>query len=135
MTSYVVDAERSGQWWVLQCREHPGAITQVRRLDQAHQIIEAIAFVASVPSESVSISIEPRLPDDVASLVASTRTLRSQAKELEANVSRDMRRSARGLLAHGLSQRDAAVILGVSYQRVHQLVNEPAVSEPAVSAR
>lgn len=124
MTTYIVDAEHTGEWWVLQCREHPGAITQVRRLDQASQIVEAIAFVAGTDPESIAIRVEPRLPDEVAQLVASTLSLRRRARELEVSVSHDMRRSARELIAHGLSQRDAAVILGVSYQRVHQLVSE-----------
>lgn len=125
MTTFVVDAEHTGDWWVLQCREYPGAITQVRRLDQASHIIEAISFVAGIGPESFDIHVEPRLPDDVAQLVASTLTLRRRAREMEAHVSLDMRRSARELLAHGLSQRDAAIILGISYQRVHQLVTEP----------
>ncbi len=125
MTTFVVDAEYTGEWWVLQCREHPGAVTQVRRLEQASHIIEAISFVAGIDPESIDIHVEPRLPDDVAQLVASTLTLRQRAREMEANVSLDMRRSAHRLLAHGLSQRDAAVILGISYQRVHQLVSEP----------
>jgi DNA-directed RNA polymerase specialized sigma24 family protein len=125
MTTFTVDAEYTGEWWVLQCREHAGAITQVRRLEHASHIVEAIAFVAGIEPESVDIHVEPRLPDDVAQLVATTLTLRRQAREMEANVSLDMRRSAHRLLAHGLSQRDAAVILGISYQRVHQLVSEP----------
>ncbi len=125
MTSFVVDAEHTGEWWVLQCREHPGAITQVRRLEQANQIIEAISFVAGIDADAIEIRVSPRLPDDVAQLIASTLSLRQQARELEAHVSLDMRRSAHRLLDHGISQRDAAVILGVSYQRVHQLVSEP----------
>lgn len=125
MTTFVVDAEHTGAWWVLQCHEHPGAITQVKRLDQADQIIEAISFVSGISPESIAITVMPRLPDDVAELVSSTLSLRRKARDLEAHAARDLRRSARELLARGLSQRDTAVILGVSHQRVHQLTNEP----------
>ena len=109
MTNYAVDAEHTGKWWVLQCREFPGAITQVRRLDQADQIVEAISFVSGDSPDTITVTVKPRLPDELGALI-------------------DLTRGARELVAHGLSQRDAAVILGVSHQRVHQLVTADALS-------
>jgi predicted RNase H-like HicB family nuclease len=59
MTRYTVTAERSGQWWALQCVEVPGAVSQVRRLDQAEDMMrEAIAWVAGVPEDSIEIDVE-----------------------------------------------------------------------------
>ena len=43
MARYTVTAEKSGQWWSLQCVEVPGAISQVKDLAEAHIITEAIA--------------------------------------------------------------------------------------------
>lgn len=57
MSKYTVTAERSGQWWVLQAVEAPGAISQVARLDQADQIKEAIAFVTRESEEDIEIHL------------------------------------------------------------------------------
>jgi len=47
---FTVTAERgAGPVWVLQCVEHPGAISQTIRLAAADQLMaEAIGFVADV---------------------------------------------------------------------------------------
>ena len=127
MTTYAVDAEHTGKWWVLQCRDFPGAITQVRRLDQADQIIEAISFVTGESTAAITITVEPRLPDELSALISTAQAQRQRARELEASAARDLTRGARELVAHGLSQRDAAVILGVSHQRIHQLVTADSV--------
>ncbi|MFL0713429.1 MAG: hypothetical protein ACJLS2_13195 [Microcella pacifica] len=128
MTNYAVDAEHTGKWWVLQCREFPGAITQVRRLDQADQIVEAISFVSGDSPDTITVTVKPRLPDELGALISTAQAQRQRARELEASAARDLTRGARELVAHGLSQRDAAVILGVSHQRVHQLVTADALS-------
>lgn len=62
MSAYTVTAERGSRWWVLQCLEHPGAISEVARLGQAHDAMrEAIAFVAGVPEDSVDIVLDVKL--------------------------------------------------------------------------
>ncbi|WP_434316369.1 hypothetical protein [Leifsonia sp. P73] len=58
MASYTVTAERAGDWWVLQAVEAPGAISQVASLDQADQIIEAIAFVTGEPADDIEIRVQ-----------------------------------------------------------------------------
>lgn len=62
MTRYTVTAERIDKWWSLQCVEVPGAISQVKRLADAHIITEAIAFVAEVEAADVELIIQPALP-------------------------------------------------------------------------
>jgi len=49
MREFTSTARKDGRWWVVQCDQQPGAISQVARLDQApaHQR-EAIAFVADL---------------------------------------------------------------------------------------
>lgn len=59
---YTVIAEKSGTWWSLQCVEVPGAMSQVKSLDDAHTIAEAIAFVAEVPETEINLTIQPVLP-------------------------------------------------------------------------
>lgn len=62
VTVYTVTAEWTGRWWSLQCVEVPGAMSQVSRLDEAHQICEAIAWVAGVAEDSIEIDLRPVTP-------------------------------------------------------------------------
>ncbi len=65
MIRYAATARRVDGWWIVQCDQHPGALSQVRRLDQAVEVHrEAIAFVAQVPIHDVEVRVEirPELP-------------------------------------------------------------------------
>ena len=125
MTMYHVTAERSGKWWVLQAKEAPGAISQVRRLDQANEIREAIAFVAGVPEETVEIIVEPVLPADAVELKQTTAELQEQAAEAAEAASAAWRDLVATLhLREDLSFRDVGTVLGVSHQRAQQLYTE-----------
>ena len=61
MSRYKVTATWSGEWWVLQAVEAPGAISQVASLDQAGEIVEAIAFVTGEPAEDIEFELLPRV--------------------------------------------------------------------------
>jgi hypothetical protein len=58
MTHYTIIAERDGAWWSLQAKELPGAISQVRKIEDAAVIKEALAFLSGQPEESIEISVE-----------------------------------------------------------------------------
>lgn len=60
--SFTVHAEKSGDWWVLQAAEAPGAIAQVRQLSDSPQIIEAIAIVTGLPEAEIVIDLVTELP-------------------------------------------------------------------------
>ena len=62
--TFSVTAERGrGPWWVTECAE-VGAVSQVRRLDQAaDDIREAIAYLSGLPEDSFDIEVAPVLPD------------------------------------------------------------------------
>lgn len=124
MTQYTVTAERSGQWWSLQCVEVPGAISQVARLGQADQIREAIAFVAGVDEDDVEIDLIVNLPEQAQRHLAASRELRDQASVAAVGAASEARAAAHELRAAGLTTRDIGVVMGVSFQRVHQLLTE-----------
>lgn len=51
-------AKRDGEWWVVQCVEHPEALSQVKHLDRAEEAQrEAIAFVSGIPEDGISVAI------------------------------------------------------------------------------
>jgi hypothetical protein len=58
VTHYTVMAERDGNWWSLQAKELPGAISQVRKIEDAVDIKEAIAFLTGETESQITISVE-----------------------------------------------------------------------------
>lgn len=123
VTRYTVTAERGRRWWVLQCVEHPGAISEVARLDQARDAMrEVIAFVAQVDPAEVEIDLRPTVPDEVGAHVRTAARLREEAHRANREAAAESRAAARVLREAGLSVRDVGTVLGVSHQRAHQLL-------------
>lgn len=124
VSDYTATAQRvAGGWWMVQCDQHPGALSQVRRLDQAVDVHrEAIAFVTSEPVEQVQVSVVPRLDSAAEDELAAVRRL-SDAAARAANQAAEQRAAlARRLHEDGLTVRDIGQIMGVSYQRAGQLI-------------
>ena len=130
--TYTSRAHREGNWWIVQNDQFPGAISQVRRLDLAADAQrEAIAFVAHVDQGDVTVVIRAELEPALARSLEEATALRAEAEVKEARALSLRRAIAVSLKDDGLTLRDIAVVLGVSYQRVHQLVHE---GEPAALA-
>lgn len=125
MSAFTATARRDGRWWVVQCDQYPGAISQVTRLDQAADVHrEAIAFVTGLPEEDIEVVIKPAISPSVREAVERGKRLRLAAAEQEADAAADIRSAATQLRATGLTFRDIAFVLGISYQRVYQLVSD-----------
>lgn len=121
MSRYTVTAERSGKWWVLQAKEAPGAISQVARLDQADDIVEAIAFVTGEPEASIEIDVVPTLPAGAREHLNRAEALRREAAEANTAAADESRRAVNALIHGGLTLRDVGLVMNVSYQRAGQL--------------
>jgi hypothetical protein len=82
-----------------------------------------------VPTSTVDIEVQVRFDQPhIEDLVHATVQARRQA-ERDAEIPADLlRRAATELVAAGLSHRDAGIALGVSHQRIDQLVGDPEVS-------
>ena len=123
MKRYTVRGRRVGNWWALDVEGVPGAHTQVRRIDQAEEMArEAIAGVLDVAPASFSIVVAPEVPAAVRTMVDEATKARfdaAQAQDAAAQLTRD---AAWRLVQEGLTVRDAGALLGVSHQRIAQLV-------------
>lgn len=121
--TFTATAHRDGQWWVVQCDQHPGALSQVARLDQAaeHQR-EAIAFVADVDESEVEVEVHAILDGDLDAELEEASRLVEQAKQAEVEAGVKRRHIAQRLAEEGLTVRDIGMVMQVSYQRAHQLV-------------
>jgi hypothetical protein len=124
VSEYTATAQRvENGWWMVQCDQHPGALSQVRRLDQApgeHR--EAIAFVTGEPVEQVRVTVTPRLDAGVEDELAQVRQLADTAAQTANRAAGQRGALARRLHNDGLTVRDIGQILGVSYQRASQLI-------------
>lgn len=120
---FTVTAERTkGGWWALECAE-VGAVSQVRRLDQAaDDVREAIAYLAELPESEIDIEVVPVLPEGAIEHWARANELRQAAAEANHHAAQEARMAARELAAAGLPVRDVGAVLGVSHQRAHQLI-------------
>jgi len=128
--SYTSVAFQEADCWVVQNDQLPGAISQVTRLDSAELAQrEAIAFVANIPVEKVSVTIAARTTPKMDARVATAIALREEARAKEAEAKIMRVRIARDLEKQGYTMRDIGVILGVSHQRVHQIVRKRAAGE------
>ena len=122
--TYHVTATRQGRGWELRCDELPTVFSFSTRLDQAEDTVrEAIAFVAEVPEDSFTVEVSPELPP----AFLEEKRLADHARELAATAKSEAalhsRAAAKALAGAGLPARDIGEILGVSYQRAHQLVS------------
>ena len=125
---YRVTAERDGRFWLLRVAELPGVFTQVRRLEQAPEMIrDAIALMLDVPADTFEVEVEPMLDPELAELIASTQRMREAAAHLVQGSNTRLANTVHALVdQERLTMRDAAALLNLSFQRVAQLAAEPA---------
>lgn len=121
------ERDESG-WWVASVRELRGCHTQGRTVDEARRrIVEAMGLFID-NSRSMKIVDEVKLPTSAAKAIRMYATLRKKADQEDRRAAIAARRAVR-LLRGGrlrMSARDAARLLGLSHQRVHQLAQNGA---------
>ena len=121
---YTARCERAGDWWAISVPELRGVHTQARRLEKVDAMVrDAIALFLDVRRDSFEIRIEPVLPRDLQKKVGRARKVRGEADVLERQAAAVSMEVAADLVqrAH-LTMRDAGRVLGVSHQRVAQLL-------------
>jgi predicted RNase H-like HicB family nuclease len=128
--TYTARCERSGDWWAISVPELRGVHTQARRLEKVDATVrDAIALFLDVLPDSFEINIEPVLPRDLQKKVGRVRKVRDEAEVLQRQAATVSAEVAADLVqrAH-LTVRDAGRVLGVSHQRVAQLLKVSAAN-------
>lgn len=127
VTHYTATATRRQRYWFVQCDQHPEAMSTVTRLaDAADHQREAIAWVTDTPEDTIDVDIRPALPDDVAGHLTAAQRHRDEAAQANTAAAHESRLAARSLSNAGLTLRDIGTVLGISYQRVQQLLTDHA---------
>jgi predicted RNase H-like HicB family nuclease len=119
------ERDESG-WWVASVRGLRGCHTQGRTVDEARRrIVEAMELFVD-NARSAEIVDDVKLPVAAKKAIRAYTTLRRRAEQHDRRAASAARRAVRVLRGGRLkmSARDAARVLGLSHQRVHQLAQE-----------
>lgn len=121
--SYVAVYERDAEAgaWNVAVKGLPGCQTYGRSLRQAHtRIREALALWLDV--EPDSLQLRDQLPAALTSVADGVARARRNVEMAGAKAQQETADAVRRLTDLGLSRRDAAELLGLSHQRVQQLL-------------
>jgi predicted RNase H-like HicB family nuclease len=117
-----LERENDGRWSV-ELEEEPRVHTWGKTIDQAlTRMREAAALWFQTDEASIDLVPKPVLPKATDRTVEQARKAREQARNADRLAIEHTRKAAVALTSRGISMRDAAAILGISHQRVHQLL-------------
>jgi predicted RNase H-like HicB family nuclease len=123
----VYERDRAG-WWVASVRRVRGCRTQGRTVDEARRRIREALGLFVEHAEAARLVDHVQLPTMAARVVRRYASLKRKAKEQDRRATAAAKRAVqvlrRGTLK--MSGRDAARLLGLSHQRVHQLAQDEA---------
>ena len=130
-TEYHAQVTRDDKWWLISVNGING-LSQARRLSEAeHNATELISAATGQPPDEIVVAIEVERVGSVkvARRLAAVTEKRNRAAELEASASSATRALAADLESAGVPLRDIGTLLGVSFQRAHQLVSARPVAD------
>jgi predicted RNase H-like HicB family nuclease len=129
MKRYRVTYERDESgWWVASVRGMRGCHTQGRTVNEARRRIREALELFVDDARKATIVDDVKLPSAATKAIRAYASLRRKADEEDRRAARAARRAVQ-LLRSGklkMSARDAARLLGLSHQRVHQLTQTEA---------
>lgn len=122
---YRVEAVRSGDWWAITIPALSGVFSQAKRLDQVEATArEAIAMMLDIDESEVGpIVVDVTPPDGVVELLEALRRFTALAEEAAREANQTRRQAAKVLREEGLAIRDVGTLLGVSHQRISQILS------------
>jgi predicted RNase H-like HicB family nuclease len=128
---YAVHVERTPDgWWYIEVPEVEGARTQAKRLDQVDEMArDVLAILLDVDPESFGLELAPvAIHEDGVELLNAARSARLAAAEADEAARVAVKRAVVGMSTMGYTMRDIGSLLGVTHQRVAQLMDDTAVT-------
>jgi len=121
-----IHAERTQDGWCAEVPGPEGFTVNARRLDQCKEmVVERIKTLAEQKGDlavcDIVIKVEAELPGIICDLEAA-KVKMLEAQKLQDEASAEIRAVVSRMRDEGLTMRDIAVLLGVSPQRVAQLI-------------
>lgn len=100
-----------------------GLFTQVRRLDQVEAwVLDAASMLDDQPTEGFQVTVVPQLDQEATAALEAAAITKHRLHESELATSVARRKAAHCLATRDLPVRDIGHLLGVSFQRAHQLL-------------
>lgn len=124
MKTFRTIANRDEGWWILQCVEEPGAMSQLRSLSEANDHKEAISHLTGISEDEIELEVivEPGSKEDTEKIRRYVE-LSNQIMKIEKEYALLQIELAEKLVKkYKFSYRDIGVILRLSHQRIGQLV-------------
>lgn len=120
--TYNAEAIRQGKWWVVTV-EGAGT-TQAKTLREAKEMAtDLIAVMNDVPESAIEVNLLVILPPHLAKEVQAAKNAQRDVEVRQAKAAQKSRKVAYELVkVAGLSGKDASEVLGLSPQRVSQLL-------------
>lgn len=132
-TTYEVRARRWTRGWELHI--DGVGVTQSRSLSEAESMVrDYIALDTDDDPHSFDVVIVPEVGDGLDELIKEVRQRIHEAERAQVQAAERSRTLVRQLVAKGLSGKDTASVLGISPQRVSQLL-KPAVGRDTDTTR
>lgn len=125
MKTYQVDVVRDNGWWIMHARIPKTIIcSQAKRINDVEPMIrDAIAGVLDIDPGSFALKLIFDLDAGVLEQVNRAREVSLEAAEVQERASRESRAAVQALREQGLTLKEAGYFLGVTPQRVAQLLN------------
>ncbi|HEX8305349.1 MAG TPA: hypothetical protein VF612_10765 [Jatrophihabitans sp.] len=125
MKTYRAAVAREGKWWMVRVPEIDG-LTQARRFSEVEEMARSLLAIAlDVPEDSFDLRVELEAVEDVrvTERLDALHEAEKKAQESQAELREASHSLAVDLAYRGVPVRDIGAILGVSFQRAHQLVH------------
>ena len=123
MNTYQVNVTRDGRWWMISVPEIDG-LTQARRLADVEQMAReliAVTLDARLSEVAVDVTFGDIDGIPVGSCIETISSEKAEAARLEEDAAAKTKTLVKELVAHNVPLRDIGALLGISFQRVHQL--------------
>jgi DNA-directed RNA polymerase specialized sigma subunit len=121
--TYHAEVTRDGKFWLIRIPEIGRSTQALRYKDVPVMASELIEIMEGISADAYNLHLDVVLPSEVKDHLARAEVLREEAAHKQSEAAAESRAAVRELLSQGLSQREAGEVLGLSFQRVSQLVN------------
>jgi predicted RNase H-like HicB family nuclease len=120
---YTAIAERDGSWWAISVSELPGVYSQARRLDRVEYMArDAISLMLEVPADSFDVEVVENHDPPTQEVIDDILSIREAVAAMKLETGNKTRDAVLALHESGYPQRDIGRMVGISHQRVAQLL-------------
>lgn len=123
MKQYTARASRDGKFWLVHVPEID-QYTQARKIAEIPVMAtELVQLMTEEDPDTFAVDVQIAMPESVTAHLERSAELREQAAAAQHRAAEESRLAARELKDLDIPLRDVGELLGISYQRVHQLVS------------